>query len=91
MEIININNFIFSTRFEKDLKKYFKNKEDNSKIKEFFFNLKSWIFKWDIKRLKNYPWANFRLRYWNFRVLFNVNNDKGLILFLRILPRKNLY
>lgn len=53
------------------------------------------IFKWEeipnIKKLKNYPLAEFRIKIWNYRILFTIDKERGKNLFLLITHRKNLY
>lgn len=44
-----------------------------------------------IKRLKNYPVADFRLRAWEYRLLFNISLEKWEIYIFRILHRSKLY
>ena len=44
-----------------------------------------------IKQLKNYELADYRLRVGNYRVLFNKDNDRKTILLLRVLHRSKLY
>ena len=50
---------------------------------------------WDkniqVKQLKNYELADYRLRIGNYRILFNKNDDVKTILLLRILHRSKLY
>ncbi len=50
---------------------------------------------WDgniqVKQLKDYALADFRLRLGNYRVLFNKDEDRKMILLLRILHRSKLY
>jgi mRNA interferase RelE/StbE len=45
----------------------------------------------NIKKLWNYPVADFRLRVWDYRVLFDVDDKKQIIKVLRILHRSKLY
>ena len=44
-----------------------------------------------VKRLKNYPVADFRLKIWSYRILFNVNEYTKKITIIRILHRSQLY
>ena len=44
-----------------------------------------------VKKLKNYPVADFRLRVGNYRVLFNISIETKEIIILRVLHRSNLY
>lgn len=50
---------------------------------------------WDgniqVKQLKNFELADFRLRIGNYRVLFNKEENAKTILLLRILHRSKLY
>ena len=44
-----------------------------------------------IKRLKNHPIAEYRLRIGNYRILFDVNWEKKEIYILKIGHRKDIY
>ena len=44
-----------------------------------------------VKRLKNYKIADFRLRIWEYRLLFNIDLEKSEIYLFRILHRSKLY
>lgn len=45
----------------------------------------------DVKKLQHYDLADFRLRFGDYRVLLNKDEDKREIHLLRILHRSNLY
>ncbi len=44
-----------------------------------------------VKKLKHYSLSDFRLRVWNYRILFNFFLDKKEIHIIRILHRSKLY
>ncbi|MDQ1343539.1 MAG: Type toxin-antitoxin system RelE/ParE family toxin [Patescibacteria group bacterium] len=44
-----------------------------------------------VKRLKSYPVADFRLRVGEYRILFNFSEEWGEIHLLRVLHRSKLY
>ena len=84
---------MFKLVYAKSIKKDLKNIDTKTKIKlkqeieklQYFPNLSQ------IKRLKSYPLADFRLKVGNYRVLFDVDNEKNEIHILKISHRKNLY
>jgi len=84
---------MFKLIYAKSIKKDLKNIDTKTKIKlkkeieklRYFPNLSQ------IKRLKSYPLADFRLKVGNYRVLFDVDNEKNEIHILKISHRKNLY
>ena len=61
------------------------------KIKEGIEDLVSFPNLAQIRRLKNHPIANYRLRIGNYRVLFDVNWDKKEIYILKIGHRRDIY
>ena len=84
---------MFKLIYAKSIKKDLKNIDTKTKIKlkkeieklQYFPNLSQ------IKRLKSYPLADFRLKVGNYRVLFDIDNEKNEIHILKISHRKNLY
>lgn len=52
---------------------------------------KSWIWTAQIKKLNNYELADYRLRVWDFRILFNLDSINKEIIVFRILHRSELY
>jgi len=46
---------------------------------------------WQIKKLNNYDLCDYRLRVWDFRILFNIDSDKNEIVIFRTLHRSKLY
>ncbi len=58
-----------------------------SKLNEIFI----WNNLADIKKLKNYPLAEYRLRIWNYRILFTHDFKVNKYLFILCTHRKNLY
>ncbi|OGJ63792.1 hypothetical protein A3C37_01725 [Candidatus Peribacteria bacterium RIFCSPHIGHO2_02_FULL_53_20] len=50
-----------------------------------------WAGNAQVKQLKDYALADFRLRIGEYRVLFNKDEEKKMIRLLRVLHRSNLY
>jgi len=50
-----------------------------------------WVEKAQIKKLNNYELCDFRLRVWDYRILFDLNEIKKEIVIFRILHRSKLY
>lgn len=74
--------------------------KDLSKIPNFtrkniFDKLKSLEISWvtwnNVKKLVDYPQADFRLRIWDYRILFDIDEKNKKIKVLRILHRSKLY
>jgi len=51
----------------------------------------NWIDDFQIKKLNNYKLCDYRLRVWDFRILFNLDVEKNEIIIFRILHRSKLY
>ena len=45
----------------------------------------------DMKNLRNYEVADYRLRVGKYRVLFNIDDERREVLLLRVLHRSKLY
>ncbi len=67
--------------------------EDLRKIIQKINNLTKdpWDDNVQVKQLKDYAVADFRLRVGNYRVLFNKNEDEKIILLLGVRHRSKLY
>ena len=50
-----------------------------------------WLENAQIKKLNNYRLCDYRVRVWNFRILFNINEINKEIIIFRILHRSKLY
>jgi len=50
-----------------------------------------WVEKAQIKKLNNYELCDFRLRVWDYRILFDLDEIKKEIVIFRILHRSKLY
>ncbi len=50
-----------------------------------------WIEKAQIKKLNNYKVCDYRLRVGDYRILFNLDDEKKEIIVFRILHRSKLY
>jgi len=61
------------------------------KIKQGIEELEEFPNLSQIKRLKNHPLADYRLRLGNYRVLFDVDWEKMEIIILKIGHRKDVY
>jgi len=73
--------------------------KDLSKIplsdrKKIFFVLKDMKnlsdMKFNVKQLKNYYLCDYRIRVWNYRILFDIRDDNTIVIY-RILHRSKLY
>ena len=73
----------------KDLKKI--SPDQLASIKEGIEDLETFPNISQIKRLKNHPVAEYRLRIGNYRVLFDVSWEKQEIHILKIGHRRNIY
>ena len=49
------------------------------------------LWKSNIKFLNHYDLCDYRLRVWNFRILFNLDTKNNQIIVFRILHRSKLY
>ena len=77
-------------QFAKDISKIWKNELDLIFLK--IENLKiEWIKNSKVKKLINYPIADFRLRVWNYRILFDFEIENSEIVIFRVLHRSKLY
>ena len=50
-----------------------------------------WLSKSNIKYLNHYYLCDYRLRVWDYRILFDLDIDKKEIIIFRILHRSKLY
>lgn len=50
-----------------------------------------WVDKANIKKLNNYKLCNFRLRLGDYRILFDLIEEKNEIVIFRVLHRSKLY
>jgi len=50
-----------------------------------------WLINSEIKKLNHYKICNYRLRVWDYRILFDINEEKNEIIIFRILHRSKLY
>ena len=73
----------------KDLKKI--SPDQLVSIKEGIEDLETFPNISQIKRLKNHPVAEYRLRIGNYRIMFDVNWEKKEIHILKIGHRRNIY
>ncbi len=73
----------------KDLKKI--SPDQLASIKEGIEDLETFPNISQIKRLKNHPVAEYRLRIGNYRVLFDVSWEEQEIHILKIGHRRNIY
>ena len=87
-----VYNIIFNDEkiLNKDLSKISKKNIDNIFVKlEFVSN--NWIINSQTKKLNNYYLCDYRLRIWNYRVLYNLNEISNELVVFRILHRSKLY
>jgi len=52
---------------------------------------KNWINNAQVKKLNNYNLCDYRLRVWDYRILFNLNYDTKELILFRVLHRSKLY
>lgn len=76
--------------FSKDISKIGKKELETifSKINKMKMHWNTWA---QVKRLQQYPVADFRLRIGNYKVLFNIDEETKEIILFRILHRSKLY
>ena len=82
-------NTVFTKGFQKSFVKIDSNDKKNilKKLEKIF----NWTDLPNIKKLTNYPLAEFRIKIWNYRILFIEDKILNKNLFLLITHRKNLY
>ena len=74
----------------KDISKIPKNELDNIFLRLEDLSING-LWKSQIKRLNNYKLCDYRLRVWDYRILFNLNTEKQQIIIFRVLHRSKLY
>ena len=81
---------VHEKQFAKDISKLSGKERDRvfQKIEELKDMWHTWA---QVKRLKKYPVADFRLRVGEYRVLFDCHMSEGEILLFRVLHRSKLY
>lgn len=79
----------FSPKFEKNYSKL--DKTVREKIEKKMKLIFSGEEKGNIKKLKDYPIAEYRLKIGNYRFLFNMDNEEKNIVFVLCKHRKDLY
>ena len=52
---------------------------------------KAWIDNSQVKKLNNYELCDYRLRVGDYRILFNLDDEKNEVIIFRILHRSKLY
>jgi mRNA interferase RelE/StbE len=80
---------IYAKSIKKDIKNF--DQKTKKKLKEEIEKLQNFPKLSQIKRLKSYPFADFRLKVGNYRVLFDVDFENNEIHILKIAHRKELY
>lgn len=80
---------VFSQKFKKAMKKF--PRTDYLFIKKYLEKILNEAIDPNIKQLKNYKIASYRMRIGNFRILFNIDSKKEKYLFMTIRRRKDLY
>jgi mRNA interferase RelE/StbE len=75
----------------KDLRKL--PRKEQTKMLDEIINIaeRPWQANLNIKKLKNYPVADYRFRIGDYRVLFDVFDDEKEIVLYRLLHRSKLY
>jgi mRNA interferase RelE/StbE len=82
--------FLVEKTINKDLLKIPKNNRILI-VKKLKLLSKNWLKGVNIKKLADYSQADFRLRVWDYRILFDIDEDKAIIKVIRILHRSKLY
>ena len=84
---LNTHNTLFLKDFSKDLNRLspLEKNRTKTKLKEILENNK----KANIKKLKNYPLAMYRLKISNYRLLFNFKDGKAIFTYCK--NRRDLY
>jgi len=84
---LNTHNTLFLKDFSKDLKKLSPSEANRikTKLKEILEENK----KASIKKIKNYPLAMYRLKIFNYRLLFNFKDGKAIFIYCK--NRRDLY
>ncbi|WP_456479698.1 type II toxin-antitoxin system RelE family toxin [Nautilia sp.] len=84
---------MFKLVYAKSIKKDIKNLDTKTKekLKNEIEKLQHFPNLSQIKRLKSYPFADFRLKVGNYRVLFDVDFENQELHILKIAHRKDLY
>jgi mRNA interferase RelE/StbE len=82
-------NIIYAKSIVKDLKRI--SSDQLSSIKNGIEELEKFPNIFQIKRLKNHPVSDYRLRIGNYRVLFDVNWEQKEIHILKIGHRRDIY
>lgn len=87
--IISKKNCRFTKKFLKNLQKVspYSRKRIEKKLSEILENKRPS----NIKKLSNYPIADYRLRIDEFRLFFSFSDHDNIILFIDCISRKNLY
>lgn len=82
-------NIYFSPKFQKNYSKIDKAVREviEKKMKAIFSGEREG----NIKKLKNYPLAEYRLKIGNFRFLFNMDAEEKNVVFVVFRHRKDLY
>lgn len=81
---------VLSTRAKKDLKKL-NSTSYYERVKRALMDFKDNPLIGDVKALKNFPFAKYRKRIGNYRVLFNIDVDEKRVYIYRIVHRKEAY
>lgn len=87
--ILTKNNSVFTNWFTKSFDSIDKN--DKQKILQKLNDIFVWKSLSDIKKLRNFPLAEYRLRIWNYQILFTSDDKNNKYLFTLCTHRKNLY
>lgn len=74
----------------KDFSKIPKNILDNIFIK-FEELSQKWLGNSQVKKLNNYKLCDYRMRVWDYRILFNLDETHQEIIIFRVLHRSKLY
>ncbi len=81
------------THFLKEFKKDFQklSKKEQNFVKEKLKNLFTENLNLNIKKLRNYPLGNYRIRFGKFRLIFDKDKNNENIVFIACRKRSKLY
>jgi mRNA-degrading endonuclease RelE of RelBE toxin-antitoxin system len=86
---LNQDSVVFTKKFEKLLRKL--PALDQEMIGQSFQQIFGGAEKYNIRKLKNYPHAGYRLKIRHYRLLFNYDKILQKCIFVGVFDRKNLY
>ena len=86
---LSFENVVFTKKFIKNLKNL--DSKTRERIQQKLKIILSGFRNMDIKKLSNYPIADFRLKIDEYRLFFNYSKKQDKAVFVACVARKNLY